>query len=179
MSADVPPPSMPPQMPPPAVACCPRSIALMSGLLVLVVMSVLLTTVGLGKMHLHITWEAKTMHEHKLTDLVSAALLQPSMQTEVQPILYSQGAASRSIGSASSRASSRSVVSAPLILTRLSSVTELSLPLPQAMTTRPRQRQQTSIVAGVWVCECVCVRVYVCVCVCVRVCVCMCVCVRD
>jgi len=176
MSANVPSPSMLPQMPPPAVACCPRSTALMSGLLALVVMSVLLNTVGLEKMHLHNTWEAKTIHEHKVTELVSAALLQPSIQTEVQPRLYSQGAASRSIGSASSRASSRSVVSAPLIQTR---PTELSLPLPQAMTTRPRQWQQKSIVAGVWVCECVCVRAYVCVSVCVRVCICMCVCVRD
>ena len=123
-------------MPPPTVAQRPRS-AVWIGLLAIGVASVFLSSVGVGKMHLHIAWEKKQID--KVRELAPAALPQPSIQPSLERGSYSQEAVSRSIGSDSVRLSARPAASARFILTR---PTQLSLPLPHATTPRPGQQQK-------------------------------------
>jgi len=69
------------EVPPLTAAHRPRSVVWI-GLLVLVVMSVCLSLVGVGKMHVHILW--KTNQLDKVTELKSAALSQPLIQPTLQ-----------------------------------------------------------------------------------------------
>jgi len=100
----------------------------------------LLTRVGVGNMHLRIAWEPKQIH--KVTQVASVALSQPSIQPTLQRGSYSQESAPwRSTGSLNSQFTTRPAASTTLILAR---PTESSVPLALVTTPSPGHQLQES-----------------------------------